>query len=156
MRIWCIKIGIALVLHFNPWIEASAGGLLVPGGLFSPVAKYSCIALSFDVFGSIPWDSTSIWFFRLYCSFHNFSDFQLFRPEYHWRDLISPNVHLVNQNWYRISFTFKTNIIMHLQQGYASCEIWEFHSRNMAILTKFLNFAMFGTWNLGHTGKICF
>ena len=40
MRIWCIKIGIVLVLHFNPWVEASAGGLLVPEGLFSPVAKY--------------------------------------------------------------------------------------------------------------------
>jgi hypothetical protein len=27
MHIWCIKIGIVLVLHFNPWVEASAGGL---------------------------------------------------------------------------------------------------------------------------------
>jgi hypothetical protein len=35
-----IKIGIVLVLHFNPWVEASAGGLLVPEDLFSPVAKY--------------------------------------------------------------------------------------------------------------------
>jgi hypothetical protein len=33
-------------------------------------------------------------------------NFQLFRPEYHWRDLSSPNAHLVHQNWYRISFTF--------------------------------------------------
>jgi hypothetical protein len=40
MRIWCIKIGIILVLHFNPWVEASAGGLKVPEGLFIPVAKY--------------------------------------------------------------------------------------------------------------------
>ena len=40
MRIWCIKIGIVLVLHFNPWVEASAGGLLVPEGLYSPVAKH--------------------------------------------------------------------------------------------------------------------
>jgi hypothetical protein len=40
MRIWCIKIGIALVLHFNPWVKASDGGLEVPKGLFSPVAKY--------------------------------------------------------------------------------------------------------------------
>ena len=39
MRIWCIKIGNVLVLHFNPWVEASAGGLLVPEGLYSPVAK---------------------------------------------------------------------------------------------------------------------
>jgi hypothetical protein len=29
-----------LVLHFNPWVEASADGLLVPEGLYSPVAKY--------------------------------------------------------------------------------------------------------------------
>ena len=42
MRIWCIKIGIVLTLHFNPWVEASAGGLLVPEGLYSPVAKYFC------------------------------------------------------------------------------------------------------------------
>jgi hypothetical protein len=27
MRIWCIKIGNVLVLHFTPWVEASAGGL---------------------------------------------------------------------------------------------------------------------------------
>jgi hypothetical protein len=40
MRIWSIKIGNVLVLHFNPWVEASAGGLLVPKGLYSPVAKY--------------------------------------------------------------------------------------------------------------------
>jgi hypothetical protein len=36
------------------------------------------------------------------------SDFQFFRPEYHWRDLISPNAHLVHQNWYRVSFTLQT------------------------------------------------
>ena len=40
MRIWCIKIGNVLVLHLNPWVEASAGGLLVPEGLYSPVDKY--------------------------------------------------------------------------------------------------------------------
>jgi hypothetical protein len=39
MRIWCIKIGNVLVLHFNTWVEASAGGLLVPKGLYNPVAK---------------------------------------------------------------------------------------------------------------------
>jgi hypothetical protein len=39
MRIWCIKIVNVLVLHFNPWVEASAGGLLVPEGLYNPVAK---------------------------------------------------------------------------------------------------------------------
>jgi hypothetical protein len=65
----------------------------------------SCIALSFDRFGSISWHS--IWvFFRLFYSFHNFSDFLHFRSEYHWRDLISRNAHLVHQNWYRISFIF--------------------------------------------------
>jgi hypothetical protein len=37
MRIWCIKMyGNVLVIYFNPWVEASAGGLLV----YSPVAKY--------------------------------------------------------------------------------------------------------------------
>jgi hypothetical protein len=40
MHSWCIKIGNVLVLYFNPWVEASAGGLLVPEGLFGPVAKY--------------------------------------------------------------------------------------------------------------------
>jgi hypothetical protein len=43
MRIWCIKIVYALVLHFNPWVEASAGGLLVLEGeyvLYSQFAKY--------------------------------------------------------------------------------------------------------------------
>jgi hypothetical protein len=40
MRIWCIKIGIVLALHFNPRVEPSAGGLLDPEGLYSPVAKY--------------------------------------------------------------------------------------------------------------------
>jgi hypothetical protein len=40
MRTWCIKIVNVLVLHFNPWVEASAGGLLVPEGFYSPVAEY--------------------------------------------------------------------------------------------------------------------
>jgi hypothetical protein len=40
MRIWCIKIINIFVLHFNSWVEASAGGLLVTEGLYSPVAKY--------------------------------------------------------------------------------------------------------------------
>jgi hypothetical protein len=38
--IWCIKINNVLVLHFNPWADASAGGLLVPEGLYIPVYKY--------------------------------------------------------------------------------------------------------------------
>jgi hypothetical protein len=48
MRIWCIKIGIILVLHFNPWVEASAGGLLVPDGLYSPVAGTLVLALKYE------------------------------------------------------------------------------------------------------------
>jgi hypothetical protein len=36
----CIKIVNVLVLHFNTFVEASAGGLLVPKSLYSPVAKY--------------------------------------------------------------------------------------------------------------------
>ena len=49
MRIWCIKISIVLTLHFNPWVEASAGGLLVPEGLYSPVAKYFGICLKIRI-----------------------------------------------------------------------------------------------------------
>jgi hypothetical protein len=39
IRIWCIKIGIVLVLHFSPRVEASTGRLQVPDGLYSPVTK---------------------------------------------------------------------------------------------------------------------
>jgi hypothetical protein len=39
------------------------------------------------------------------CSVIYDSDFQLFRPDRHWRDLISRNAHLVHQNWHRMSFT---------------------------------------------------
>ena len=49
MRIWCIKIGIVLTLHFNPWFEASAGGLVVPEGLYSLVAKYFGICLKIRI-----------------------------------------------------------------------------------------------------------
>jgi hypothetical protein len=62
----------------------------------------SCIVLSFDRFGSISWHS--IWVL-LALSHFIFSGFPSFRPEHHWRDLISRNAHLVHQNWYRISFT---------------------------------------------------
>jgi hypothetical protein len=65
----------------------------------------SCIALSFDGFGSISWHS--IWFFGSYTVFTIVYGFPTFRPEYHWRDLSSRNAHLVHQNWYRISFTFR-------------------------------------------------
>ena len=40
MRIWCIKIGTVYDLYYDPWVEASAGGLLVPEDLYSPVAMY--------------------------------------------------------------------------------------------------------------------
>jgi hypothetical protein len=40
MRIWCIKIGNVLVLHFNPWVQVSAGALLGSEGFYSPVARY--------------------------------------------------------------------------------------------------------------------
>jgi hypothetical protein len=40
MRIPFIKIVNVLVLHFDPWVEASADALLVPEGLYSSVAKY--------------------------------------------------------------------------------------------------------------------
>jgi hypothetical protein len=39
MFILCIEIGIVLVLDFDFWIEASAGGLQVPKGIYSQVAK---------------------------------------------------------------------------------------------------------------------
>jgi hypothetical protein len=48
MRIWWIKISIVLVLLFNPWVEASAGGLLVLEGLYSPVAKYLVTCLKYE------------------------------------------------------------------------------------------------------------
>jgi hypothetical protein len=54
----------------------------------------SCIALSFDGFGSILW--SVIGFFGSFTVFHNFcfSDCQLFRPKYRWRDLISRNIYV--------------------------------------------------------------
>jgi hypothetical protein len=70
----------------------------------------SCIALSVDRFGSIL--CHSIGFYRLFYSFYTlFSDFQLFWHEYHWRDLVSRNAHLVHQNWYRISFHFHSLVL---------------------------------------------
>jgi hypothetical protein len=48
---------------------------------------------------------------------------------------------------------FKTDIIMHLEHGCALCEIWEFRCRNMVILTKILDFVMFGTRNLRHNDE---
>jgi hypothetical protein len=53
----------------------------------------SCIALSFDGFGSISWHS--ICFFGSYTVFTFFPlDFQRFWREYHLRDLSSRNAHL--------------------------------------------------------------
>jgi hypothetical protein len=42
---------------------------------------------------------------------------------------------------------------MNLEQGCAVCEIREYHSRNMVISTKFMDFVMFGTRDLGHNGE---
>ena len=47
MRIWCIKIGTVYYLYYDPWVEASAGGLLVPEGLYSPVAMYYVTSLKY-------------------------------------------------------------------------------------------------------------
>jgi hypothetical protein len=94
------KITRQFLLAYRSWVEASAGGLLVPEGLYNPVAKYfgtwalwntnmnstvkkivnfideglfpSCISLSFDGFGSISWHY--IWV--LSALSHFFSDFQ--------------------------------------------------------------------------------
>jgi hypothetical protein len=43
--------------------------------------------------------------FSLYC-LNIISDFQTFRLQYPWGDIICRNTHLVYQHWYRISFTF--------------------------------------------------
>jgi hypothetical protein len=49
----------------------------------------------------------SIWFIRLFYSFHNlFFGFPTFRPAYQWRDLIIWKAHLVHLNWYRIIIFF--------------------------------------------------
>jgi hypothetical protein len=48
MSIWCIKIGIVLVLHFNPRVKASACGLIVPEGLLRPAAKYLRTFLKYE------------------------------------------------------------------------------------------------------------
>jgi hypothetical protein len=47
MRIWCNIIGIVLVLHFNHLVKASAGGLQVPDGLYSSIAKYTYFCTCF-------------------------------------------------------------------------------------------------------------
>jgi hypothetical protein len=63
--------------------------------------------------------------------------------------LLHKDINITESLWHY----FKTNIIMHLEQDCALCEIWEFHSRNMLILTKFLDFVMFGTRELWHNGE---
>ena len=47
MRIWCIKIGTVYYLYYDPWVEASADGLLVPEGLYSPVDMYYVTSLKY-------------------------------------------------------------------------------------------------------------
>jgi hypothetical protein len=49
MHIWCIKILNVLASHFNPWVESSAGGMFVPEGLYSPVAKYFCTCFKLQI-----------------------------------------------------------------------------------------------------------
>ena len=50
MRIWCIKIGTVYYLYYGPWVEVSAGGLLLPEGLYSPVAMYYVTSLKSDMY----------------------------------------------------------------------------------------------------------
>jgi hypothetical protein len=124
--IWCIKIGNVLVLHFNRWVKVSAGGLLVPEGLYSSSVlaieyeyELNCQEKSkFCKFTSelkilshgqrsvLRWiwlnfmALSVVFIWRLFQFLHFvFSDFQLFRPEYHWIDLSSRNAHLVHKNW---------------------------------------------------------
>jgi hypothetical protein len=128
MRIWCIKLVNVLVLHINPWVEAYAGGLLFPVGLYRPVAKYfgtsfkrqmwielsrnkvnfvnssqnkglSPSGIALSFNGFGSISLHSVWFSSEGSfSFHFFSDFQLFRPMHHWKYLSSRNAHLVHQN----------------------------------------------------------
>jgi hypothetical protein len=44
-----MKIGNVLVLHFNPWVEASAGGVLVLGVFAAQLLSTSVLALK-DVY----------------------------------------------------------------------------------------------------------
>jgi hypothetical protein len=52
------------------------------------------VLISFDGFGSIPWQS--VWFLSdgSFSFTFFFSDFQLSRPEHHWGDLSCRNAHL--------------------------------------------------------------
>ena len=36
-----------MIYYYEPWVEASAGGLLVPEGLYSPVAMYYVTSLKY-------------------------------------------------------------------------------------------------------------
>jgi hypothetical protein len=49
IRIWYIKIGIVLVLYFNPWVDVSACGLQVPRGPYSQVANYFGTCLKIQI-----------------------------------------------------------------------------------------------------------
>jgi hypothetical protein len=76
--------------------------------------------------------------FSALLQFSQFFGFQLFRPEYHWRDLISRNAHLVHQNWYRISFTSKlqfSNTIWSLGIAWYGSTFTMLFSRDFCIYT---------------------
>jgi hypothetical protein len=76
---------------------------LVPCGFEKVMAALVCCKEGSDL---AQFHGTVFGFFGSFTDFTFFSDFQLFRSEYHWRDFISRNMHLVHQNWCRISFTF--------------------------------------------------
>jgi hypothetical protein len=103
-HIWCYVVVSPVAKYFGTrlqiriWIKVNIINSTQNEGL-SP----SCTDLSFDRFGSILWHY--IWF--LSALSHFLFGFPAFKPEHHWRDLISRNAHLVHQNCYRISFTFE-------------------------------------------------
>jgi hypothetical protein len=117
IHIWCIKIGIAWILH----LTTGSTPLLVD--CKSPrVSKYVGTCLKIQIWiltvkKQIEWykfflkrriislmHSDGFGSIDLYN--HNITDFQFFRPEHYWRDMNYPNGHLVHQNWNRIHFTF--------------------------------------------------
>jgi hypothetical protein len=54
MHTWYMKFGIVLILHFNPWVEASVGRLQVPEGFYSVVDKYFGTCLKIRIWIKMP------------------------------------------------------------------------------------------------------